>query len=171
MTEILDIVNERDEVIGQIERSHPDKEQHIVRVIFIGFYTPHKQLILQRRGPLKKNAGMLTATVSGHVESGASYDETAVKEAYEESGISIDPARLVKLGVLLDTDIHVMRAVYAYPFDGTVSDLTIEEGEGGGFETMSVAEIRHARATRPDTFTSFLLSSAGDRLLDYIDQA
>lgn len=168
MTEILDIVNENDEVIGQIDRDLKD-DSHIVRVIFIGFYTPDKKLIMQKRSMLKKkNPGKMTATVSGHVESGMSYDDTVVKEALEESGIAIDPDKVVYLGKFLEQG--TMRAVYAYPFDGSIDDLQIEAGEGDGFVAMTIPEIRQKRQSDPDEFTPFVSSKSGSALFDYIDQ-
>ncbi len=170
MAEILDVVNENDEVIGKIDRDDPDKERHIVRVVFVGFYTSDKRVILQRRGVVKRNAGKLTATVSGHVESGATYDETVVKETFEEAGIRIELSRVANLGVMLDSDINVMRAVYAYPFDGDLDDLKIEEGgEGGGFVAMPLEDLMNERVVHPDRFTGFMNSAAGDLLLRHID--
>lgn len=165
MTEILDIVNENDEVIGQIERSHPDKEKHMVRVVFVGFYTPDGQLILQRRGPNKKGAGKLTTTVSGHVESGWSYDDTAVKESSEETGVTVDPSKLHFLGTF-PTD--VMRAVYAYPFTGEVTTLEVEVGEGDGFVAMHIDTLQHEITHSPDLFTPFFQTKAAVALIDYI---
>lgn len=168
MTEILDIVNEHDEVIGQIERSKKD-DSHIVRVIFIGYYTPDKKIILQKRSQQKKNnPGKLTASVSGHVESGMSYEDTAVKEALEESGIVIDRENLISLGVMFGGD--VMRAVFAYPFDGNIDDLKVEEGEGDGFVAMDINDLKHELADKPDKFTPFFSSPAGASLIDYIEQ-
>lgn len=168
MTEILDIVDENDHVIGQIDRDLKD-DSHIVRVIFIGFYTPDKKLFMQKRSMLKKkNPGKMTATVSGHVESGMSYDDTVVKEALEESGIAIDPAKVVYLGKFLEQG--TMRAVYAYPFDGGIDDLQIEAGEGDGFVALTIPEIRQRLQTNPDEFTPFVSSESGAALLNYIEQ-
>lgn len=169
MAEILDIVNEHDKVVGQIDRSAPDKEHYIVRCIFVGFYTADKHVLLQRRGPLKKNAGKLTITVSGHVESGATYEETVAKETLEEAGVKLDMSRVVHLDTILDPTVKVMRAVYAYPFEGTISDLIVEESEGAGFVALPVATLRQQLATDPDLFTPFLHSTAGERLLSYIE--
>jgi 8-oxo-dGTP pyrophosphatase MutT (NUDIX family) len=168
MAELLDIVNEHDQVIGQIERDDANKAKHIFRMVFIGFYTPDKHIILQLRSLAKKNnPGKLTATVSGHVQSGQSYDVTALKEGYEESGITINPANLKSLGVMFGGD--AMRAMYAYPFDGTTEDLKVEEGEGAGFVAMSIPALRKERNENPDKFTPFILGEAGTALIEYIE--
>jgi 8-oxo-dGTP pyrophosphatase MutT (NUDIX family) len=173
MTEILDIVNEKDEVIGQMKRDDADVKdrKHIVRKVFIGFYTPNKQIILQLRSKTKKsNPDKLTVTTSGHVESGWSYDDTAIKESYEETGIRIDPTKLKSLGVVFDRDNYDMRAIYAYPFDGDISDLKIEDGDGAGFIVMPISDLRQKRIDNPEKFVPFITSKYGDILFDYIEQ-
>jgi isopentenyl-diphosphate delta-isomerase len=167
MAELLDIVNEKDEIIGQVERDDINKAKHIFRMVFIGFYTPDKHIILQLRSATKKyNPGKLTSTVSGHVESGYSYDETAIREAHEETGVTIDPSRLEKVGVFYGGD--AMRAVYAYPFDGTAEALRVEENDGAGFVSLTVHELRKEIAENPDKFTPFFETKAGASLVDYI---
>jgi 8-oxo-dGTP pyrophosphatase MutT (NUDIX family) len=170
MTEILDIVNEHDEVTGQIERDDPQAAGLIFRKAAILFYLPTKQIIMQKRGAQKKvNPGKYTATVIGHVSSGQTYDDTAAREALEETGIAIDPRKLVHLGVhLMGTS---MRAVYAYPFDGSVNDLKIEAGEGAGFKAVTISDLRSDMAQNPGNYTSFIHDPAFTQLLDYIENA
>ncbi|MDB5176600.1 MAG: Nudix hydrolase [Candidatus Saccharibacteria bacterium] len=181
MTEIVDIVNERDEVIGQMERDDTKQNDTIFRSIFILFYTPDKRVILQLRSMAKKShPGKLTTTVSGHVISGATYDETAIKEAHEESGIEIDQTKLHSLGVIflnpnmlekhgIKNAAGIMRALYAYPYDGDIADLKVEDGEGAGFVTMSIDQLRKQRIKTPEKFTPSILSDAGTKLIDYIE--
>lgn len=170
MAELLDIVNEHDEIIGQMERDDANKDGHIFRRIFILFYTPDKHVILQLRSMTKKTSpGKLTSTVSGHVESGHSYDETALKEGYEESGIVIDPAKLKSLGVMFEGG-DAMRAIYAYPFGGSIEDLLVEEGEGAGFVSISLEALKKERIENPNKYTPFILSSAATKLIEYIEQ-
>jgi isopentenyl-diphosphate Delta-isomerase len=168
MAELLDIVNEKDEVIGQIERDDSRGIKHIFRTVFIGFYTSDKHMILQLRSMAKiYNPGKLTSTVSGHVESGHSYDDTAIKEGFEETGIVIDPSKLMRVGVTYDGE--AMRAVYAYPFDGKAKDLKIEKDEGAGFITMTISDLRKELTEHPEKFTPFMHSKAGIGLINYID--
>ena len=168
MSELLDIVNEKDEVVGQVVRDDSNKGDYLFRMIFIGFYTPEKEIILQRRSMSKKLLpGKLTTTVSGHVESGWSYHDTAVKEAFEETGVAVDPEKLHHIGVFPADE---MRAVYAYPYDGAVADLKIEEKDGDGFVAMSLTEFREAYAETPEMFTPFFRTVGATALLDYIEK-
>ena len=167
MAELLDIVNDRDEVIGQVERNDRANEGHIIRMVFVGFYTPDKEIILQRRSRRKRSSpGRLTSTVSGHVSSGQSYDEAAIRETYEETGVVIDRPLMVPLGVLLGG--NAMRAVYAYPYSDPISRLQIEKDEGDGFVKIPVERLTRERFAKQDLYTPFINSDAGTVLLDYI---
>lgn len=166
MAELLDVVNENDEVIGQIDRNDKTAE-HIIRMVFVGFYTPDKKLILQRRSKTKKvYPDRLTSTVSGHVESGHTYDETAVKETHEETGVKIDPTKLINLGTRFTG--NSMRATYAYPFDGSIDDLVIEEGEGAGFIEMGIEDLDIDRIENPDRYTPFFQGEEATKLIKYV---
>lgn len=172
MTEMVDIVNEHDEVIGTVERSEVRAKRYIARMVFVCFYTPDKKIILQRRSLSKKVLpGKLTSTVSGHVESGMSYDDTAVKESLEETGIAIDPNKLISLGVTYSVlSGAAMRALYIYPYEGSINDLKVEEGEGAGFEVMTIDEFRQKCLSNPGDLTPFLLSGLTTEMISRIER-
>lgn len=99
MSEILDIVNEHDEVIGQAERDEVHRKGLLCRLVYVCFYTSTGEIILQKRSLAKKNdPGKLTTAASGHVSSGQTYLMAAVRESLEETGVVIDERDLVDLG-------------------------------------------------------------------------
>jgi len=173
MGELLDIINEQDEVIGQAERDEVHKKGLLFRMTYVVFTTPEKRLILQRRSLTKKvNAGRLSMAVIGHVTSGDSYLETAIKESYEETGVIVDPAKLSRLDLSYsnydegDYLSNAIRALYAYEFDGNVSDLKIEEGEGTGFEMTTLEDLKVAINQNPDSYVPYLADIVTAGLLD-----
>lgn len=88
MDELLDLVNENDEVIGEVWRkeanSNPEK---IHREIAILINDKNKRLLLQQRSlSKKKHPGMWIISCTGHVKKGDSPEETAHKELLEELG-------------------------------------------------------------------------------------
>lgn len=178
MTEILDIVNEKDEVIGQAERDVAHRDGLKIRFSYVWFYTPDGNVILQKRGHNKKsNPGKLTMTVSGHVSSGHTYLETAIQETKEEAGIYPNPDNLTLIDIypvrIIERPGYIsdgMRAVYAYKFEGDISDLAVEEGEGDGFVMMNIKEARRLIAAEPDKFVTFIAESHGDLILDEISK-
>lgn len=145
MSEILDVVNDQDEIIGQAERDEVHRIGLVCRLAYVCFYTANREIILQKRSTTKKNdPGKLTTTVSGHVVSGQDYLEAAVRETLEETGVEIEANDLTAMGVVRadyvqgDYLSNAMRGLFSYQFDGNVSDLKVEDGDGAGFVTLPI---------------------------------
>lgn len=86
--EIVDVVNEKDEVIatstkGEVN-SNPSLWHREICVLI--FDTSGKILIQQRSKKKKHNPLVWTISVAGHVPSGMSYEDAAHKELKEELG-------------------------------------------------------------------------------------
>jgi len=171
MSEILDIVNGRDEVIGQAERNEVHRVGLVCRLVYVLFYTANGEIILQKRSMTKKNdPGKLTTTVSGHVASGQSYLEAAVRETFEETGVVIEANDLVSLGVVRadyvqgDYLSYAMRGLFAYKFDGGISDLKVEDEDGAGFIALSIDEFERQVGAEPEKFAMVLADKPGEIL-------
>lgn len=139
---MLDIVDDNDNVIGQALRSEIHAKGLLHREIHVWFITPDKKVIFQRRSKTKDtNPGMLTIAVGGHVEQGATADETALIETREETGLSLQKSDLYYLGLrkTMPSDVtgskinHALRSLYGYLFKGKTEDLLLENGESEGF--------------------------------------
>jgi len=172
MSEILDIVNENDVVIGQAERDEVHRIGLVCRLAYVCFYTMDGNVILQKRSVTKKNdAGKLTTTVSGHVSSGQDYLEAAVRETFEESGVEVTADDLVNLGVVRADYSegaflsNGMRGLFAYKFDGTAADLTVEAEDGAGFVTLSIEELERQLDEEPEKFAIILTDTVGRNLV------
>lgn len=175
MREILDVVNENDEVIGQAERDEVHRVGLVCRLIYVCFYTANKEVILQKRSDTKKNdAGKLTTTVSGHVASGQSYLEAAVRETLEESGVEVEASDLTSLGVVRADYIqgaylsNAMRGLFAYKFNGNIADLRVEDGDGAGFVILPIEELERQLDSEPEKFATVLTDRVGRDLVQGI---
>lgn len=175
MSEILDVVNENDEVVGQAERDEVHRVGLVCRLVYVCFYTPDGKVILQKRSDTKKNdAGKLTTTVSGHVASGQSYIDAAVRETLEESGVEVETSDLVSLGVVRADYVqgtylsNAMRALFAYEFNGNASDLKVEDGDGAGFVVLSIEELEKQLDSESDKFAAVLTDEVGRDLVQGI---
>lgn len=175
MSEILDIINDNDEVIGQAERDEVHRTGLVCRLIYVCFFTADHKIILQRRSLTKKNdPGKLTTAVSGHVSSGQNYLEAAVRETFEETGIKVQPEELISLGVVRadftqgDYLSHAMRGLFAYEFKGDIDDLKIEEGDGAGFVSLCIDELEEQLRSEPERFAMFLSHEAGRGFIEKI---
>lgn len=175
MSEVLDIVNDNDEVIGQAERNEVHKIGLVCRLIYVCFYTNNKEVILQKRSLTKKNdPGKLTTTVSGHVSSGQSYLDAAVRETLEETGAEVNADVLVSFGVVRADYIqgdylsNAMRGLFAYEFKGNIDDLKVEEGAGAGFVSIPIDELESQLESNPEMFAVVLSDKVGKDLIQKI---
>lgn len=175
MSEILDVVNENDEVIGQAERDEVHRVGLVCRLIYVCFYTVNREVILQKRSDTKKNdAGKLTTTVSGHVASGQNYLEAAVRETLEESGVEVEASDLMSLGVVRADYVqgvylsNAMRGLFAYKFNGNVADLKVEDGDGAGFVILPIEELERQLDSEPEKFATVLTDKVGRDLVQGI---
>src|SRR3989338_9102184 len=84
----LNVVNEQGEIVGEATREEIHEKGLLHAEIHVWFYTPKGELIFQHRAKDKDTyPDLLDATVGGHVEQGADYESTALKEVEEETGI------------------------------------------------------------------------------------
>jgi isopentenyldiphosphate isomerase len=104
--EIFDIVNDRDEVIGQAPRKEVHARGLWHRAIHVLVFNARGQVFLQKRS-LKKDtaAGKWDSSSSGHLDTGEDYDACAVRELREEIGLRLDapPQRLFKVEACPET--------------------------------------------------------------------
>ncbi|KKQ28063.1 MAG: NUDIX hydrolase [Candidatus Magasanikbacteria bacterium GW2011_GWC2_37_14] len=147
----LNIVNEAGQIIGEDSRENIHKNGLLHREVHVWFYTPQGEIILQHRG---KNAetfpDLLYVTVGGHVEIGEDFEQAALKEVQEETGVKLKISDLVlvyKAHAPIDTDTvthkinNTIRAVYVYCYRGAIKDLQTEKGVGQGFEVWPLTRI------------------------------
>jgi 8-oxo-dGTP pyrophosphatase MutT (NUDIX family) len=134
--------------------------------IHVYFITPDRQLILQHRAKDKDTyPNLIDATVGGHVEIGDSYEQTAIKEAGEETGWKIDPLDLIDIGLshrcgedpVTGKINNAMRQSYIYIFRGYISQLRPEKGKGQGFVSWSLDELIKLDGSNRDRFIPYIL--------------
>lgn len=96
--ELLDIVDDNDNVIGQEPRSivHRVGLQH--RGVHVFLFTADGKMLVQKRSADRTSSpSMLDCSVSEHVKAGESYREAAVRGMNEELGVEgIEIERLTK---------------------------------------------------------------------------
>ena len=103
--EIFDVVNERDEVIGQAPRPEVHARGLWHRAVHVLVFNAQGEVFLQKRS-MKKDiaAGKWDSSSSGHLDTGEDYDACAVREAREEIGLHLTqtPRRLFKIDARQD---------------------------------------------------------------------
>ncbi len=175
--QMLEVVDGNDNVIGLETRKKIHKEGLLHREIHIWFITPSGEAIFQHRAKDKDTyPDKLDATVGGHVEPGMSYEETAVKECEEETGIKIDPSKLILIKKInrksFDKDSglinNAMRSQYAYLYNGLIASLKIEDGKSEGFELWKIDDLPNLSEKDKNKFIPLILS---DEIISVLNKA
>ena len=149
--EIFDVVNDRDEVIGQKPRSEIHRLKLNHRAVHVLVFNSRGEIFLQKRS-MKKDCfpGAWDSSASGHVDSGENYDACAVRELREEIGLelAVPPERLFHVAACPETGqefVWVYRADLEGPFK-----LQWSEVEAGGWFAPEV--VSHWTKNRPEDF-------------------
>jgi 16S rRNA (adenine1518-N6/adenine1519-N6)-dimethyltransferase len=148
--EIFDLVNLRDQVIGRVRRQAAHRDPTLVHrsVQVMVFDSSGKRVLLQRRSRMKDLfPGCYCASASGHVASGETYAETAIRETEEELGCVLQLAYVGKEVVrsIYETE---MTALFLGCSDGPFSFHPFET-DGGEFRVLADLEGPQAEGS-PD---------------------
>jgi isopentenyl-diphosphate delta-isomerase type 1 len=149
--EIFDVVNERDEVIGQNTRREVHARGLRHRAVHVLVFGSDGRIFLQKRSMTKDTfPGAWDSSASGHVDSGEDYDPCAVRELGEELGLSVaaPPRRLYKIAACAETGQEFVW-VYQLESDGPFA-LHPEEIERGDWFTPG--QVTDWMGQRPQDF-------------------
>jgi len=92
-SEVLDIVDEHDNVVGTIVRGESGSDVAPRRIVHVFVFDDKGRLLLQKRSQtVKFKPGAWATAACGHVLSGESYDQAAIREMKEEIGVAVKPA-------------------------------------------------------------------------------
>ena len=98
MTEYFDKVDQNDYVIGKISREEAHEFNLMHRAVHIFIKGKNGKWLLQKRSAKKDlDPLLLTTSCSGHVDSGESYSEAAIRECREELGLTISINELTEI--------------------------------------------------------------------------
>lgn len=154
--EIFDVVNERDEVVGQAPRSEVHRRKLNHRAVHVLVFNARGELFLQKRSMIKDCfPGAWDSSASGHLDRGEDYDVCAVREVREELGVQLPetPERLFKVEACAETG-HEFVWVYHCRHEGPFT-LHPEEIESGGWYAPD--EVSRWMRERPADFASGLV--------------
>jgi isopentenyl-diphosphate Delta-isomerase len=132
--ELLYQVDEKDQVIGSVERDRAHAEGILHRSGMVFLWRSDGKVLLQHRSPKKKTfPGCYDASCTFHVTFGESYEEAAGRELAEETGIA---AALTYVGKFVhhDPPEHQIVAVYRCGSDAQVRILE-EEAISASYHT------------------------------------
>lgn len=158
MTEWLDIVDKHDRVIGRDTRARVHAAGHKHRSSHILLFNTRGEVFVQLRSMNKDNgAGLWDTSAAGHVDSGESYAECAIRELQEELGIVVDPVALNEVGTLPPTTRNGFEFSVIYSVCSEQPLVLQEE------------EIDDGRWVSPENLESWLSSSSDQFTEAFID--
>lgn len=149
--EIFDIIDERGVVIGTATRDECHGNPALVhRAVHVLVFNSSGRLFLQKRSKAKRiQPGKWDTSVGGHLASGESYEEAALRETEEELGF--EPDGLVYLfsfrvrNEIESEDINT----YAVVYDGPITTHPEEIDEGKFWSMDEIAGELHTGALTP----------------------
>lgn len=166
---MLNVVDEKGNIVGEDSRENIHKRGLLHREIHVWYYTLKGEIIFQLRGKNKDTfPNQLDATVGGHVEIGEEYEDTAIKEMREETGVVAskkDLKEIKKVHRIAKDKVsgitnNALRKTYAYRYEGEIEDLVVEVDEGQGFEAWSIEVLlKGLEESDRDRFIPAMLSS------------
>jgi isopentenyldiphosphate isomerase len=96
--ELVDIINDRNEVIGQAVKSEVHQKGLRHRVSAVLLQNENGEYLIPTASDKKVEAGHLFHSAAGHVHAGDSYNASACRELWEETGLKAEPGEAKFLG-------------------------------------------------------------------------
>ena len=156
--EYIDIVNDKDEVIGKIL----EKEQYKVkpsqlRFINIIIINDSRKILVPRRSSNRKIfPNCYDFSVGGHVNSGETYDEAAYRELYEELGIKDTKITKIVYFSPYNSKSNTFQTIYMLNYNKEIKDYD-KNGISEIFY-MTVEEIKDLMNKQPELFKTDYLA-------------
>lgn len=150
-TEMFDVVNERNEVIGQAPRGEVHAKGLWHRAVHIFVFNKREELWLQQRSHLK-DVHPLTwdSSAAGHLDAGEDYATAAVRELKEEVGITAPTECIATVPACAETGWEFVELHRAH-HNGPMHFAPDEIATGAFFKTEDIAEWI---AVRPQDFAT-----------------
>jgi isopentenyl-diphosphate delta-isomerase type 1 len=157
MTETLDVVDEKDEVIATASRKecHEQKLRHRGVQVFI--INEEGDFFIQKRSDKKDIfPGLYEGGITGHVMSGETYPQAAVRELKEELGVDVkesDLREVFKFKMLFENE-HELVTAYVLDYDSTIK---IDQNEVVSGEFLPIDDVKQRIKDDEKEFTPAFL--------------
>ena len=162
----LNIVDEDDNIIGEDSRENVHRKGLLHREVHVWIYNKKGEILFQKRSMTKDTyPGLLDASVGGHVELNDNYDEAAIRELEEETGIKANKSDLTYITEIRKKSYdkitgmtnNVIRAVYVYEYDNE-QEIKLEKGKADSLEFWPLEKIFNISEEDRKKFISAILS-------------
>ncbi|MCA9355645.1 NUDIX domain-containing protein [Candidatus Kaiserbacteria bacterium] len=177
--EKLNILDEQGNILGQEYRDVIHQKGLLHGEVHVWCVTPENELIFQHRAKDKDTyPDLLDATAGGHVDLGETYEESAIKELKEETGLDAEPSELIFLRTEIRNSFdevtgmtnHPRRNIYLLKRKVAIEDLTVEAGKALGFVSYPVTTLLNLDEQEASKFIPTLLDEDGLSLFKDIEK-
>lgn len=150
MDELIDIVDYKGQPTGEIcLKSEAHKKGILHASVHIWFYTSNQEILVQKRSHNKEiYPNLWDVSVAGHIESGESPINSAIREVSEEIGFAISKEHLLYKGIweekhhhsngLIDHEIH---HVYLAPLTCRLDILIPQKEEVADLKLINLNQL------------------------------
>lgn len=113
--EVFDVVNEKDEVIGEATRKEVHQNPNLIhRTVDIWILNDKGEILIQQRSLTKDNIpGEWDISCAGHIQKGHNPEDTAERELQEELGVKADCKFITKFIAKLPNQTEMVNLYYA----------------------------------------------------------
>ncbi|MEE9322774.1 MAG: NUDIX domain-containing protein [Granulosicoccus sp.] len=165
--EWLDIVDENDKVTGRATREEIHRLKLMHRSVHIMLHDSRGSWFVQKRSLLKKTgAGLWDASVAGHVDSGETYRQCALREIDEELGIQVADSALIPCGHLRPSAANGFEFTDMFLFTSD-AELTLAPDEIDDGRWLDTDELSAWLVASPEEFTGVFLTVWSHALCRY----
>lgn len=173
--EYLDVVNDSDVVIESRSRYDIHHLGLLHREVHVWLFDKDQTVYFQKSAAHKSSAGLMDASVGGHVDKGEDYLTAAVRETKEESGLIIIPSDLVFLTKIKGISEHkkkgtinnFSRAIYVYKNPVSDNQIKVDFKETDGFHKFSLEFLSNLTKDQELLFHKFVPTHELPHLLKY----
>jgi 16S rRNA (adenine1518-N6/adenine1519-N6)-dimethyltransferase len=154
MDEIVDVADEKDDIIGEALKSECHEKGLWHRGVAIIVKNKQNKILIQKRSPYKeKRPNLLCISASGHVLKGETYEQAAKRELQEELGIIASLKLIGSLPISLkwsEKDIEKEHTrLFICQWD---KELKFQESEITWIKFLSQKEIQNILNKEPEKF-------------------
>ncbi len=149
--ELIDILDKAGEPTGEIRLK---SEAHTLGLyhasVHIWFYTLDGQILFQKRADDKDTfPGLWDVSVAGHIGTGESPEDSAIREIHEEIGLTVTKDDLEFIGIrlgekipapdLFDNEFHY---IYVSKLNTSVETFTLQEEEVSDVSLLGIGTVK-----------------------------